>query len=975
MTKDEALKILQLDETATWTQIKTKYRELALQYHPDKVKGKEAEFVELANAYIFLVPLYKDKAAQTKVPKTLEIGSQQENEEFSEIKGFLDLSSSIEEANTFYNKAKEKALAKFKKIDLQNTFVGSIGQFAHLLNNGYSKVKYEGDCIYSNSGVYGKEEDLQPHGYGTRTDGDTIYEGTFFKGRICGLAKITYTKEDRSVLAFFEDDTRKQCVYINNPHERIFQLDDSCYSCITKQSSRNTNNYYRAPKTSMDNLIKNFEAFERNIENDVNEVVEKAQQQTKLAIQKSDDNKIDAKNKYEKAITEATGVGTDKLGYIHDSAETYHYYGNTTINKHGTEIPHGLGVKTYIKKGDYDHEYVGTFKDGDFTGLGYKTYYGDKYYGIFVKGDLHGMGSKIQFHVWYSDNAYTYYYTDFSKYHDNKKNVPIGYAFKTGYPLEGRPITYYSRSYGDDYLLADYIRINIKNDVNTVCESARKIAKLAKTKEENDIEKMKINQNQAILDIEKKKNKVDAQTESKRKYDEFKQNSKGADDKYKTKFNEKIPKVQLHGTFNLGDYKYQGGVDNGKSPYGYGTLTFKNNDVYQGSFKNGEMEFGKLTYNDKSVYQGFFKGGKPHGWGVLTSSDGKTEYYSDSFEGKPPDKNLNEKLTNIFNLLSYTDVSQDSQKVQEVQEVLEYLKTLKGMLFGNDIYLVIEIQRNIKNDVINVVEKATTETKNAEDKRIIDENNAEHLKKKNLENDRLEDERLETIDREQKKILINYLKTYILKPNNDVNVELLPLEHEKNKDVNNHIIVDENSKDSKGKVGQLKDGVNTLKIKPSSETTLEIQAGYMAIVNKNQLIYKGSTTKNIVIDDKKAGNNTIEVEVVVMPFNDEMVKKFQKIVDSGSGDGKSTNDGNDDSGNSTSFSKVALISAATAAATAGLYYAYKKYNKSAKKSSDKRSETKRSETKRSDKRSAKRKKSSETKRSDKRSAKRKRRSA
>jgi hypothetical protein len=76
--------------------------------------------------------------------------------------------------------------------------------------------------------------------------------------------------------------------------------------------------------------------------------------------------------------------------------------------------------------------------------------------------------------------------------------------------------------------------------------------------------------------------------------------------------------------------------------------------------------------------------------------------------------------------------------------------------------------------------------------------------------------------------------------------------------------------------------------------------------------------------------------------------------------------------NSTSFSKLALISAATAAATAGLYYAYKKYNKSAKKSSnkssDKRSSAKQSKNlKRIRNKSAKR---SEVKRSAKRSAKR-----
>ena len=60
--------------------------------------------------------------------------------------------------------------------------------------------------------------------------------------------------------------------------------------------------------------------------------------------------------------------------------------------------------------------------------------------------------------------------------------------------------------------------------------------------------------------------------------------------------------------------------------------------------------------------------------------------------------------------------SNDSKEVSTVisNQVIEYLESQIGKLFGKKFYLVMEIQRYIKNDVNDVVAKAITATKKAE---------------------------------------------------------------------------------------------------------------------------------------------------------------------------------------------------------------------------------------------------------------------
>jgi len=253
-----------------------------------------------------------------------------------------------------------------------------------------------------------------------------------------------------------------------------------------------------------------------------------------------------------------------------------------------------------------------------------------------------------------------------------------------------------------------------------------------------------------------------------------------ATDSY-TKEKVTIPTINKHGTIVSDKETYQGGVTDANTPFGCGTLEIQNTGVFVGSFTHGKMEFGQLTYQDKRVYQGFFKDGKPNGWGVLISSDGKTEYYSDSFEGDKYGDSLDTKLQEPITLLNNLNSDDDSTALSiYINQALTLFKNLIGMLYGNDIYLVYEIKYHIKKDVEDVVARAKEETTKAQ----LIENIYDYFQKQGTNS----------------------------KSNN---VKLLVADNTESTDGKNYIIVHNKSNNSKEK-GQLKYGRNILEIKQSS---------------------------------------------------------------------------------------------------------------------------------------------------------------
>ena len=497
----------------------------------------------------------------------------------------------------------------------------------------------------------------------------------------------------------------------------------------------------------------------------------------------------------------------------------------------------------------------------------------------------------------------------------------------------------------------------------------------------------------------KKKKKKQLEDKQTAKFDEEKAKVIAADETYRkiihplldfnTLLDFKIFKVT-----NTNDGEYKGSLSSDNVPFGLGTMNFKNNDVYIGSFYQGEMDgLGQLTYADKSVYKGQFQEGFPKGFGVLITADKK--YYSDSFNKRKYGKQL-EVPTIKFdqNLLpkqqgnSLVSLSgQNGNSLISAELHGQPLVIDNKDLFGNNVQLVAQIKGNIETHVdevlqyTNIVTNAAVDTTNhqldaeetARDQLSLEttERLTKIIKDFTKQIKELQDSWNNDLEKPDEPIDLPGLREKIqiiqqtikfLKENNNEAIKQKLLSNNPQSAENKIIFYQDCN--YKGDAWSVEDGTHTFK--GDKIYSIKVPEGKQVIVFRNGDTQGLTITKDTPCLTEIKGNDgknyNDEIEIVISGKSENP--------DPGSGDGKST-----------SFSKVALISAATAAATAGLYYAYKKYNKSAKKSSDKRSEPKRSETKRSykrnDKRSANRKKSSYTrsyKRSDKRSAKRKRRS-
>ena len=666
---------------------------------------------------------------------------------------------------------------------------------------------------------------------------------------------------------------------------------------------------------------------------------------------------------------------------------------------------------------------TGNFVNGKLTGFGeIKQIEGSKqntdivfrYLGNFENDVLHGCGIKFdrgEYSMLIGYKTRVYFSDNFVK------GVPPEEIFMEKEKNSLRPFWR-----GNNYYLVKKIHEELYWE-NTQNDKVKKFFKLcedvvnkAKKTKENDITIANTNTQNEIKEENRKQTEKQLANEQTAKFDKEKTNVNAADKTYHKIIDplldfKTLLDFKIFNVITTANGEYKGSLSNNNEPFGLGTMNFKNSDVYIGSFYQGKMNgLGQLTsYKDKSVYIGQFEDGTPKGFGVLIINDKK--YYSDSFNGREeygpqlevptikfdqkllPKQQGNSLVLPIEQGNSMVPIEQGNSLVSAELHG-QPLVTDNKDLFGKNVYLVVQIRSNIEKDVNSVLEKAkiiiesAVETKNnqlqaQETTRLeLEEENTAKLTKyikdfttqlgdlQKLANDRLvkPDEAINLPGLEEKiesiKQTIHFLKTN----NNKAKKQLLLSSNAKSAE--NKIIFYQDC-NYEGNAWSVEDGTQT--VKDDKISSIRVPDGKQVIIFRQDDTQGLTITKDTpCLADIKDNNGK--------DYNDKI-----EIVISG----KSENSG-------TSFSKVALISAATAAATAGLYYAYKKYNKSAKKSSDKRSETKRSKTKRSEtkrsepRRSAKKRtnkssetKSSETKSSDKssetkhsekkRSAKRKRR--
>jgi hypothetical protein len=1077
MTEDEALKILELTKEAKWEDIRGKTYNM---FH-DKMRWESDESAELDKIFFDESPEISSQFVKlyTAYEVLYETHKKQEKytSEDTKISKIIEMAKKRNSANTEYSNALNEAKNQISGIeqdgkverisctekDCKKSYIGNIDEFGK-----------QGD---NNSKYY------WPHGYGTKKDenGDE-YTGTIIQNKRSGLGKLT-TGDGKVYTGFFKDEIIGMHVMVEG-HQITYKNGDL---------------------TITDKFL--IKRLKKSLENDVNVYVKKAQDMIKTFKREEETQKTKAEQDFKNAINNAKQGFPQTYGYIFDNKTESTYYGGVKTFD-GEWVANGIGYKEYKKINTYKNKTEiyeidsGTFVNGQFT-FGKKTHVSTNLsyanhiyeYGFFENGKLTGWGSKdgVTLKLHGSQYMRTKKYSDSFETENVDKPFCMGYSYKIVYDgwTKGiikdyaflkctateesiaTPGTEFET--GTNYNLVQQIKEKMIKEVDKYEIQAIKVRELAKQTQDADIEKAKQTeeikrQTHEKNEKEKDRLKIEEQLDvaTKTKID-------NANTTYKDQIEEikKVAEVRIqkYGTFKFdNDDTYLGGIDSTNKPYGVGTLTFKNEDMYQGSFTNHNMKFGKITYKDGSVYQGVFKDGKPHGWGVLISKDYKTEKYSDSFDGKEPGKSLDEDLdayikqvtpkkdstalttTSTALTTTSTALTTSSTALVVVDTNVENLKALKGKLFGKDLFLVKEIQTNIKDDVNMVVATASTATLQANLDLETERLEKETLEKETLEKDRLENERLEKIISERTQLLLAHGQNVLLTPNNNNNDDLQPLQP----------FIKEQK--TKLRIGES----NPISSDQLSDFLSQIPHNYMAIVDNSQLSYKGSN-EIVINNDKKTKTDT--TEVVVVPLDPNIIQKYEDIrkskntgtkqlllssnaksaenkiifyqdcnykgnawsvedgkqtvkddkissirvpagkqviifrhgdtqgltitkdtpcltdikdingkdfndkietVISGDGNGNGNgngkdgkDDGKDGNGNGTgtSFSKLALISAATAAATAGLYYAYKKYNKSAKKSSDKRSETKRSETKRSETKRSEPKRS-ETKRSE-----------
>ena len=125
-------KILSLDKTCSSDQIKKAYRKLALKYHPDVYKGKDAntKFLEIQEAYEILIDIPKRVQYNALYDLHYQKSRKSEYEKFKEQKAYQDYSKWRYEAAESAIKKSKESYRVFK-----NNITEIAGEGFNLLSN------------------------------------------------------------------------------------------------------------------------------------------------------------------------------------------------------------------------------------------------------------------------------------------------------------------------------------------------------------------------------------------------------------------------------------------------------------------------------------------------------------------------------------------------------------------------------------------------------------------------------------------------------------------------------------------------------------------------------------------------------------------------------------------------------------------------------------------------------------------------
>lgn len=136
---------------------------------------------------------------------------------------------------------------------------------------------------------------------------------------------------------------------------------------------------------------------------------------------------------------------------------------------------------------------------------------------------------------------------------------------------------------------------------------------------------------------------------------------------------------------NCNEY-YEGEVDKNFVRSGYGCYYYKNGDIYEGEFENGQRNgFGEYKYSDGCVYRGEWNNEKKEGKGVMLIGD--TEYYGNwehdryvsgikyqinEFRKEKYDEDADNTFKDMYD---YPVLNQKSKNTYEKSESTNYIST------------------------------------------------------------------------------------------------------------------------------------------------------------------------------------------------------------------------------------------------------------------------------------------------------------